>query len=202
MIAGHLTEKNGYWHVVLELRDQNGKRKPKWISTHLKIKGNKKRAEEILMELRREYTSKQEFSDRSKAVFFDAYLAEWLESRRGKIAPNTFSGYQKCIDKGIRPYFRKLNVLLSELKPRDIQAYYDTLYSKGLSGTTVLHHHVLIRKALEDAWRKELVSSNPADKVERPKGEQYVADCYSVEECNRLLEAIKGEPLPASPLSV
>ena len=42
MVAGHLQEKNGYYYVVLNYKDPNGKRRSKWISTKLPIKGNKK----------------------------------------------------------------------------------------------------------------------------------------------------------------
>lgn len=45
MVAGHLHEKNGYYYIILNLTDSAGRRKPKWISTGLTIKGNKKRAE-------------------------------------------------------------------------------------------------------------------------------------------------------------
>lgn len=43
MVAGHLQEKNGMFYVVLNYRDENGKRKTPWISTNLPVKGNKKR---------------------------------------------------------------------------------------------------------------------------------------------------------------
>lgn len=57
MVAGHLHEKNGYYYIILNLTDSAGRRKPKWISTGLTIKGNKKRAEQMLMEERRKYAN-------------------------------------------------------------------------------------------------------------------------------------------------
>ena len=41
MVAGHLREKNGYYHMVLSYTDENGKRKTPSKSTGLTIKGNK-----------------------------------------------------------------------------------------------------------------------------------------------------------------
>ena len=73
MVSGHVTEKSGYLYIVLQLKDQNGKRNQKWISTHIKAKGNKRRAEEMLQKLRKEYTDNAETTDHSKAIFFDAY---------------------------------------------------------------------------------------------------------------------------------
>ena len=43
MITGHLQEKNGRYYMVLNLKNENNKWKPKWIATGLLIKGNKKR---------------------------------------------------------------------------------------------------------------------------------------------------------------
>ncbi len=34
-ITGHLTEKNGNWYGVINLKDENGKRKEKWVSLDL-----------------------------------------------------------------------------------------------------------------------------------------------------------------------
>ena len=48
MVAGHLQEKNGIYYVVLTYKTYDGKRKTKWQSTGLPIKGNKRRAEAIL----------------------------------------------------------------------------------------------------------------------------------------------------------
>ena len=55
----------------------------------------------------------------------------------------------------------------------DIQEYYNVLFAEGLSSNTVIHHHALIRKSLDYAYKMNLIPNNPADKVQRPKKEQY-----------------------------
>lgn len=50
MVAGHLQEKNGYYHMVLNYVDEYGKRHTPSKSTGLTVKGNKKRAEKTLSE--------------------------------------------------------------------------------------------------------------------------------------------------------
>ena len=57
LIAGHLAVKKDYYYCVLNVVE-NGKRKPKWIATHLKVKGNKTRANDMLQTLRLEWTAK------------------------------------------------------------------------------------------------------------------------------------------------
>ena len=50
MVTGHLREKRGIYHIVLNYVDENGKRKTPSKTTGLPVKGNKKRAEAMLRE--------------------------------------------------------------------------------------------------------------------------------------------------------
>ena len=45
MVTVSLQEKNGFYHAVVNYKDDNGKRKQKWFSTKLKVRGNKKQAQ-------------------------------------------------------------------------------------------------------------------------------------------------------------
>ena len=54
IITGSLHIKNDIYHVVLNYKDETGKRKQRWISTKLAAKGNKRKAEQILETLKRE----------------------------------------------------------------------------------------------------------------------------------------------------
>lgn len=47
-ITGSVQVKNGKWWVVVNLYDENNKRKPKWIDTNLPERGNKRNAEKLL----------------------------------------------------------------------------------------------------------------------------------------------------------
>ena len=46
--TGSVQEKNGRFYFALNLYDANGKRKIKWISTGLTVRGNKRKAESML----------------------------------------------------------------------------------------------------------------------------------------------------------
>ena len=50
MIAGHLQIKNDNYYMVLNYTDANGKRRQPWIPTGLLAKGNKRRAEKLLLD--------------------------------------------------------------------------------------------------------------------------------------------------------
>ena len=59
MVAGHISEKKGYYYAVLNYKDYTGKRKSKWVSTGLPIKGNKRRAEKILADIKRDFVPEE-----------------------------------------------------------------------------------------------------------------------------------------------
>ena len=55
MVAGHLREQNGLYQIILSYKDGDGKRKTKSISTGLPVKGNKRKAEAMLMDARQTF---------------------------------------------------------------------------------------------------------------------------------------------------
>ena len=54
MVAGHLRQKGDYWHLVLSYIDENGVKRTPSKSSKLPIKGNKHKAEEMLLKWRLE----------------------------------------------------------------------------------------------------------------------------------------------------
>ena len=60
MVAGHLQEKNNFYYIVLSYKDETGKRRTKWESTGLPVKKNKKKAEALLQERRRNFIRSEE----------------------------------------------------------------------------------------------------------------------------------------------
>lgn len=65
----------------------------------------------------------------------------------------------------------------------------------NLSANTVIHHHAVIRKCLEHAFKMNVIVSNPADKIQRPKKGQFISSFYNESELNRLFEISKGDSL-------
>lgn len=207
MIAGHLQEKKGLLYIVLNLTDEHGKRKPKWISTGLKVKGNKKRAEALLQEARKKYTLIQQAQDEATALLraksaanpiekrlFADFMLQWLEMMKHSIELITFISYSHAVKGRIAPYFREKGTILEDLTAEDIQTFYThQMNVRKVSANTVIHYHANIRKALQYAVKTELILTNPADLVERPRKAPYVASFYNAEEMNQLLNLIKGE---------
>ena len=165
LISGHVAEKKGYLYWVLNLTDENGKRKPKWIPTHKKVKGNKTWANNMLPTIRKEWTEKllQEATasqqsaspsgPSSAAISFVDFLYQWLEykykSATGRVMDSkpielsTYSGYEQQLNNPIAPYFREHPVALCDLTKQDILAFYEKELER-VKPTTVKHYHALI----------------------------------------------------------
>lgn len=193
MVAGHLREKSGYYYAVLNYTDSLGKRKTKWISTGLTVKGNKKRAEAILMDARRNFNPEEPKVMNGDILFAD-YMEKWLDIIKSSVAVPTYASYSTTVKKIVAPYFREKEVTLKNLTAKDIQEFYLRELER-VSASSVIHYHANIHKALKYAVKIDLIDVNPADKVERPKKDRYVGSFYDADEVNALFEAAKGSKL-------
>lgn len=168
MVAGHLRVQNGYWQMILSYKDSTGKRRTKSVTTHLKEKGNKRRAEEMLLDLRRAFTKERQHALQN-GLMFSNFMRDWLAQIRPTVAPTTFASYCRVVERSIIPYFEERQITLRALTTGDITNYYDWLLHKGLSPTSVLRHHANIHTALEKAVALGLIEANPARQASKPR---------------------------------
>ena len=129
---------------------------------------------------------------------FTKFLADWLKMMKPSVEPTTYAAYDLTIRKRIIPYFDKHfpKLLLRDVTAKHIQDYYTyELEELGVSANTVIHRHANIRKALQYAFKTDLIDSNPADKVQRPKKVKFETIPYNGEELEELFAAVKGTDL-------
>jgi integrase len=208
MVAGHLREKGGYFHIVLSYKDENGKRHTPSKSTGLPIKGNKKRAEAMLLtarqELERELEEKlaaktpQTSPENPADIPFTVFMVDWLTMMKSNVEITTYASYARCIKRRIVPYFEEHHpgLKLKDVTPKHIQDYYSyELRERGVSTNTVIHRHANIRKALQYAFKIGLIANNAADRIERPKKNQFTGSIYNEKELEQLFELVKGKPI-------
>ena len=218
LISGHVAEKKGYLYWVLNITE-NGKRKPKWIPTHRKARGNKTWANNMLPAVRKEWTEKllrestitdnfsllasKENQVMAEVSFVD-FLYQWLEHKyrtaTGRaidakpIELSTYAGYEQQLNNPIAPYFREHPISLSALTKEDILAFYEKELER-VKPSTVKHYHALIHGALNYAVDKKLIPNNPADRIIISKPEAFKGDYYLDSEVLRLFEIIKGHKI-------
>ena len=181
-------ERNRLYYVTFNYGiDANGKRvkKTKTYDTHiaaaqaLQIFEQKKARKEIVIP-----------TELTLGMWLDQWLTEVVEPNRAR---STTYGYSNIIRKHIKPVMGK--IVLQELTPQQIQSYYLTMREQGLCCNTVHKHHQLLYTALECAVRQEVLSRNPARRVEPPAKEQPKHSFYNTDQLRTLFRVVHGEPL-------
>ncbi len=207
MVAGHLREKRGIYHMILSYTNENGERVTPTKSTGLPVKGNKKRAEAMLNDWRkseeialkkRKANGSLKKLDPNQEILFTKFMLDWLEMMKNSVEVTTYASYAQAIKSKINPYFdaRFPTLTLSQITPKHIQDYYTwEMTENDVSANTVIHRHANIRKALQYAFKTGLIDINPADRVERPKKVKYVGSTYNDKELEELFAATKGDLL-------
>ncbi|HBT65689.1 MAG TPA: site-specific integrase [Ruminococcaceae bacterium] len=191
--TGCLYEKNGYWQMRI-FYYENGIRKPISRSTKLPVKGNKKRAQQMLDELLEEYSSATDKATASRDIGFFNYLMEWLEAYKSSIELNTYESYKDIMTRYIKGQPEE-TILLNELSPMHIQALYNRHIAQGLSPNTVLKLHANVRKALQYAYTVDILPHNPAAKVMLPKKKRFIGSFYNEDQVLNLLKLTQDEPM-------
>ena len=206
MVSGRLEEKSNHFYIVLSYTDSNGKRKQPWFATGLCVRGNRRVAERMLLEYRKNFDittgrlieEKEEPAPVVEAkipltseVLFGDYLIDWLEEIKYTIEQSTYAGYKMNIVHVIAPYFNQKGIRLCDLSGKVIDEFYKEKLA-SLSANTIIHYHANIRKALQDAFRNDLIPCNFADKAHRPKKQNFYCGFYNKDQLLRLFDYVKG----------
>ena len=124
MVTGHLREQNGYFQMIMTWKDASGKRRSKSISTGLTVKGNKKRAEKMLMKARSEFNPDNLAVN--KGMLFTDSLGKWLNDKVTDIPAEEYSNFAYYVKSNIAPYFSAHNAKVTEITDQELIAYFET----------------------------------------------------------------------------
>ncbi|AHM56364.1 tyrosine recombinase xerC-like [Peptoclostridium acidaminophilum DSM 3953] len=195
-MRGHVRKRGKKWAIVLDVGTdpQTGKRKQRWFSGY----ATKRDAEKELAEKINEIENGTFVMP--KNISMAEYLEYWLEKyASNRLSPTTLYGYRMIIEKHIVPAIG--DIRLQKLRPLDIQTYYDEK-GESLSGKTLTQHHRVLRKALDYAFRMQLIIKNPADVVSPPKIIKYKARALTLDEVRLLIEKLKESEYLNVPINV
>jgi len=195
-MKGHIRERSpGHWAIVLEMRDpETGTRKRKWQS----FTGTKREAQIECARL---------ISNLSGGAYIEParttvreFLDHWLEYIRTQLTPRSHERYSELVRKNIVPLIG--SIPLTKLQPALIsQAYAKALKSGRRNGTgglapeTVRYMHRVLRHALQQAVRWQLLVRNPSDAVDPPKIERKEMKVLDADGTAALIEAARNTSL-------
>jgi integrase len=195
-MKGSLNERSpGHWGIIIDVPNPaTGKRRRKWHS----FKGTKRQAQ---IECARLISAIQtgDYLEPSKTTVAE-YLDKWLEHIKSQVSPRTAERYGELARKNIAPLIG--SIALTKLTPMTISTAYSTALASGrrdggggLAPRTVHHCHRVLKQALAQAVRWELLSRNPADAVDPPKVERATMTTYDLKQTGELIGAMRGTGL-------
>ena len=119
------------------------------------------------------------------------YLDQWMEDYVAhSVRPRTARGYGtivKRIQTGSLSSTR-----LTSLKPAHVQRYYTQLHDEGLAPQTVHHHHSLLREAIGQAVKWDMLPQNIINRVTPPKVPKPELRILDEGEVKQLLDYVAG----------
>ncbi len=199
-MTGSLQVKKDKYYIVINIVSREGKRTQKWIATGYAVKGNKKKAEQLLRNTLREYEELK--APKPNDILFSNAIRRWLEESAMRVDAVTLQGYTTLAEGHILPYFDALDVKLSEVDRFVLQKYLDEKFQHGrkdgkggLSARSLRLHKNILYQTLNGAVRDGIIPSNPCAFVTLPQMERHEADFYNEEQLLKLFAVVKDEPL-------
>lgn len=196
--AASVQSKKGRLYAVMQVK-KDGTTKPVWRALGLSEGANKtkvnKAFREVVARYEQEFWEEQERGGRPPADIpvYD-YLVSYLKRVEPELQKNTIVSYRSMTNGKIRRYFqRRPQLTVGNLKPQDIQDFYQSLFADGVVANTVIHYHALLRRAFQQAFKEERIDANPFDRVGRPKKNKFHGENYTQEELLTLLHLARGD---------
>jgi integrase len=127
-------------------------------------------------------------------IYLGEWLKQWMEVYKKKtLRATTYECYQMYLQKHI--YKNDISCLrLVDLKPFHIQRFYNDLDDK-LASASIRKVHNILKSALTQAFKNDLIASNPAAKVTPPTMTRPQIEILSQEEQEIFIKALEGHTL-------
>lgn len=171
-----------------------GKRHQKWHKVH----GTKRKAQQELTAILHQMNTGAYVEPTNLRI--SEYLNHWLKQIEPNLSAKTFERYEEIVRKHLIPAIG--HHTLNKLQPLHIEAHYAEAHKSGrldgkggLSAQTVLHHHRVLHRALQQAVQLLLLARNPADAVTPPRPAKTQVLTIDEKAAALLLNALEGSRL-------
>jgi integrase len=190
-MKGHIRERSpGRWAIVIDAHDADGKRRRRWHS----FKGTKREAQIECARLVAAIDAGTHVDPSRETL--TSFLERWIEHMQGQVSPRSHERYAELCRRNIAPLLG--GTVLTKLRPEQISAAYAKALTGGrrdgqggLSPRTVTHMHRVLREALQQALRWQIITRNPADLVKPPRVERKQMNALDAEATAGMIEAAR-----------
>jgi integrase len=118
------------------------------------------------------------------------FLEEWLKGYQQSVRSKTYYQYTQIVRGHIVPAIGSIK--LADLRPDQIQSFYNAKIQRGTRSRTVLLIHAVLHRGLNYALKWGLLGHNPAQAVTRPKFKRPEMKTLNDSQVRVLLSASKG----------
>jgi integrase len=193
-MRGHVRRRGSRWACVIDVGNQDGKRRQKW---HSGFK-TRREAEAALTGLLAKVQGGS-YVEPSRLTLGRYLRDEWLPAVKRSVRPLTYAGYERSVRNHITPRIGDLP--LQHITPARLNELYADLLErgradgKGLSAGSVRQVHLALHGALAAAVRWGHITRNVAAFADPPRPRQTHGRVWSADELRRFLAGIAGERL-------
>lgn len=179
---------DGRWEGRVDLGWQDGKRKSK--ST---FGPTRKAVADKLVDVHKSVQDGEPLPNERTTVA--AFLDRWLASVQNKLRPRAWATYEQAVRLHLSPGIG--HERLARLRPLRLEQWMKAAQDKGTSARTIGYARRVLRIALNQACRWELVRKNVAALVQPPKHTAKRIQPLTPEQARALLAVAKGDRLEA-----
>jgi len=186
-VRGHIVQRGNKYSYVIDIgRDPvTKKRKQKRVSGFTSEKKARKAMIDMIAELNKggyvEPTNKR----------LNEYLDDWLVHKKNRVAYSTYLHYEGYIKNHIKPALG--NNKVQDLKPMQLQMFYDSLLaSGGLSERSINHIHRIISNALNLGVRMGEIQRNVATAVDPVPVKKKELEYWDIKDVNKFVDKARN----------
>ena len=190
--------KDGRWWArvdlgVVEVKDKDGTTRRTRKRKQIYGKTRKEVAEKLKILLR---DQQQGLSIAAERQTVTQFLTRWLSDVvQGSVRARTHESYKTTVERHIIPMLGRHD--LAKLTAQHVNTLLKTKAAEGLSATTVKYIRTILRVALNQAVKWDLVPRNVIAAVPVPRIERHEVRAMTPDEARRFLDAIRGNRLEA-----
>lgn len=124
------------------------------------------------------------------------FLDDWLRDVvKPSVRPSTYVSYAMLVKQHLKPGLGHHK--LARLTPQQVQAHLNVKLASGLSARSVQYQRAVLRRALNQALKWDLVSRNVATLVEPPTARRFEIQPLSPSQARAFLSTVEGDRLEA-----
>lgn len=171
--TGTVAQRNGRWFARTTV-EKDGKKTRPWIPLSAKTEEQARAQLAVLIE--------KDHAHPAAPQTFRSYSERWVESRRASGVAMTDSE-ASLLKLHVHPFkgssgreraFGERPLSVEDCTPRAIRELLEAVRAKGKSNQTITHVRGTLSRIFDQAWRDEIIPSNPVLKVKAPTSKNEV----------------------------